>query len=112
MCFASRCIYGFIAVNITLVAFVHGGPGGGTDGKDRSFFDPTKYKVCYIAFLCGAILSVLARPGRSSSSIRGVLANLPRTCLIQYTYICIIELRSRVAPRRSRTTRRGTSSRT
>ena len=23
-----------------------GGPGGGTDTKDRSFFDPTKYKVC------------------------------------------------------------------
>ncbi|KAH9856536.1 proline iminopeptidase [Lenzites betulinus] len=27
------------------VIFVHGGPGGGTDEKDRSFFDPSKYKV-------------------------------------------------------------------
>ncbi|KAM5538507.1 hypothetical protein V8D89_007840 [Ganoderma adspersum] len=27
------------------VVFLHGGPGGGTDGKDRSFFDPTKYKI-------------------------------------------------------------------
>ena len=23
-----------------------GGPGGGTDPKDRQFFDPAKYKVC------------------------------------------------------------------
>ena len=29
-----------------LVVFLHGGPGGGFDAKDRSFFDPTKYKVC------------------------------------------------------------------
>ena len=28
-----------------LVVFLHGGPGGGFDAKDRSFFDPTKYKV-------------------------------------------------------------------
>ncbi|TBU49814.1 proline iminopeptidase [Dichomitus squalens] len=29
----------------TPVVFLHGGPGGGTDPKDRSFFDPTKYKI-------------------------------------------------------------------
>ncbi|KAI0784583.1 proline iminopeptidase [Abortiporus biennis] len=27
------------------VVFLHGGPGGGTDAKDRSFFDPSKYKI-------------------------------------------------------------------
>ncbi|KAH8099953.1 proline iminopeptidase [Cristinia sonorae] len=27
------------------VVFLHGGPGGGTDPKDRTFFDPTKYKI-------------------------------------------------------------------
>jgi len=27
------------------VVFLHGGPGGGTDEKDRSFFDPQKYKI-------------------------------------------------------------------
>ncbi|KAG6901793.1 hypothetical protein C0995_007819 [Termitomyces sp. Mi166 len=27
------------------VVFVHGGPGGGTDAADRSFFDPEKYKI-------------------------------------------------------------------
>ncbi|CAL1716279.1 unnamed protein product [Somion occarium] len=27
------------------VVFLHGGPGGGCDPKDRSFFDPTKYKI-------------------------------------------------------------------
>lgn len=25
--------------------FVHGGPGGGTDGKMRRFFDPSKYRI-------------------------------------------------------------------
>jgi len=25
--------------------FVHGGPGGGTDGKMRSFFDPKRYRI-------------------------------------------------------------------
>ncbi len=25
--------------------FVHGGPGGGTDGKQRRFFDPSKYRI-------------------------------------------------------------------
>jgi proline iminopeptidase len=25
--------------------FVHGGPGGGTDGKQRRFFDPAKYRI-------------------------------------------------------------------
>ncbi|KAI0635737.1 proline iminopeptidase [Trametes polyzona] len=29
----------------TPVIFLHGGPGGGTDPKDRSFFNPTKYKI-------------------------------------------------------------------
>ncbi|KIY67281.1 proline iminopeptidase [Cylindrobasidium torrendii FP15055 ss-10] len=29
----------------TPVIFLHGGPGGGCDEKDRSFFDPTKYKI-------------------------------------------------------------------
>ncbi|KAH9902859.1 proline iminopeptidase [Cubamyces lactineus] len=29
----------------TPVVFLHGGPGGGCDAKDRSFFDPTKYKI-------------------------------------------------------------------
>jgi hypothetical protein len=29
----------------TAVVFLHGGPGGGCDEKDRSFFNPTKYKV-------------------------------------------------------------------
>lgn len=27
------------------VVFLHGGPGGGTGEKDRSFFDPQKYKI-------------------------------------------------------------------
>jgi proline iminopeptidase len=27
------------------VVFLHGGPGGGTDGKQRRFFDPTKYRI-------------------------------------------------------------------
>jgi proline iminopeptidase len=27
------------------VIFLHGGPGGGTDEKDRSFFNPQKYKI-------------------------------------------------------------------
>jgi len=27
------------------VAFVHGGPGGGTSAKDRTFFNPEKYKI-------------------------------------------------------------------
>ena len=36
-------------VDDAVVVFVHGGPGGGTDAKDRSFFDPTKYKVRLIA---------------------------------------------------------------
>ncbi|KAJ8473189.1 hypothetical protein ONZ51_g8025 [Trametes cubensis] len=31
--------------NGTPVVFLHGGPGGGCDAKDRSFFDPTKYKI-------------------------------------------------------------------
>lgn len=25
-----------------------GGPGGGTDEKDRSFFNPQKYKACML----------------------------------------------------------------
>src|SRR5512144_869760 len=25
--------------------FVHGGPGGGTDGKQRRFFDPGQYRI-------------------------------------------------------------------
>lgn len=25
--------------------FLHGGPGGGTDPKDREFFNPEQYKV-------------------------------------------------------------------
>ncbi|KII85021.1 hypothetical protein PLICRDRAFT_45127 [Plicaturopsis crispa FD-325 SS-3] len=31
--------------NGTPVVFLHGGPGGGTDEKDRTFFNPTKYKI-------------------------------------------------------------------
>jgi len=27
------------------VVFLHGGPGGGTDPKDRSFFNPEKYRI-------------------------------------------------------------------
>ncbi|KAL6305536.1 Alpha/Beta hydrolase protein [Sparassis latifolia] len=27
------------------VVFVHGGPGSGSDAKDRSFFNPAKYKI-------------------------------------------------------------------
>ncbi|KAH7926356.1 peptidase S33, proline iminopeptidase 1 [Leucogyrophana mollusca] len=27
------------------VVFLHGGPGGGVDAKDRGFFDPKKYKI-------------------------------------------------------------------
>jgi len=27
------------------VVFVHGGPGGGTDGKQRCFFDPSVYRI-------------------------------------------------------------------
>ncbi|KAJ2920526.1 hypothetical protein H1R20_g16567, partial [Candolleomyces eurysporus] len=29
----------------TPVVFLHGGPGGGTDPQDRSFFNPDKYKI-------------------------------------------------------------------
>ncbi|EKM58262.1 uncharacterized protein PHACADRAFT_193386 [Phanerochaete carnosa HHB-10118-sp] len=29
----------------TPVVFLHGGPGGGCDAKDRSFFNPTRYKI-------------------------------------------------------------------
>ncbi|OCH94413.1 proline iminopeptidase [Obba rivulosa] len=29
----------------TPVVFLHGGPGGGTDARDRSFFNPAKYKI-------------------------------------------------------------------
>ncbi|GJE88585.1 proline iminopeptidase [Phanerochaete sordida] len=29
----------------TPVVFLHGGPGGGCDAKDRSFFNPAKYKI-------------------------------------------------------------------
>lgn len=29
----------------TPVVFLHGGPGGGTDAKDRTFFNPKKYKI-------------------------------------------------------------------
>ncbi|KAH9945306.1 proline iminopeptidase [Epithele typhae] len=29
----------------TPVIFLHGGPGGGCDARDRSFFDPAKYKI-------------------------------------------------------------------
>lgn len=29
----------------TPVVFLHGGPGGGCDDKDRSFFNPNKYRV-------------------------------------------------------------------
>ncbi|KAI0694603.1 proline iminopeptidase [Cytidiella melzeri] len=31
--------------NGTPVIFLHGGPGGGFDAKDRQFFDPSKYKI-------------------------------------------------------------------
>src|SRR5690606_4742353 len=27
------------------VVFLHGGPGGGTDGKMRRFFDPERYRI-------------------------------------------------------------------
>ena len=27
------------------VVFVHGGPGGGTEGKQRRFFDPSRYRI-------------------------------------------------------------------
>jgi len=30
------------------VVFLHGGPGGGCDEKDRSFFNPNKYKVIFL----------------------------------------------------------------
>ncbi|KAI0342888.1 proline iminopeptidase [Trametopsis cervina] len=29
----------------TPVVFLHGGPGGGVDAKDRQFFDPSKYQI-------------------------------------------------------------------
>lgn len=29
----------------TPVVFLHGGPGGGTSEKDRTFFNPQKYKI-------------------------------------------------------------------
>ncbi|KAN0139016.1 Alpha/Beta hydrolase fold [Lactarius tabidus] len=32
----------------TPVIFLHGGPGGGCDEKDRSFFNPEKYKVIFL----------------------------------------------------------------
>ena len=31
------------------VVFLHGGPGGGFDPQDRSFFNPEKYKVLLLA---------------------------------------------------------------
>lgn len=31
---------------LPIVVFLHGGPGGGVDPKDRQFFNPEKYKVC------------------------------------------------------------------
>ncbi|KAG7451222.1 proline iminopeptidase [Guyanagaster necrorhizus] len=30
------------------VIFLHGGPGGGCDEKDRSFFNPKKYKIIFL----------------------------------------------------------------
>ena len=30
------------------VLFVHGGPGGGCDKKNRSFFDPERYRIFFI----------------------------------------------------------------
>jgi hypothetical protein len=38
-------------INYRLVVFLHGGPGGGTDPKDRQFFNPEKYKVSYTHFI-------------------------------------------------------------
>jgi hypothetical protein len=36
----------FVPNNATLLNLLHaGGPGGGCDEKDRSFFNPNKYKV-------------------------------------------------------------------
>ncbi|KAF8260022.1 proline iminopeptidase [Lactarius quietus] len=32
----------------TPVIFLHGGPGGGCDEKDRGFFNPAKYKVVFL----------------------------------------------------------------
>ncbi|CDO75790.1 hypothetical protein BN946_scf184934.g5 [Trametes cinnabarina] len=34
----------------TPVVFLHGGPGAGCEPQDRSFFDPTKYKVTFCLF--------------------------------------------------------------
>ena len=38
------------------MVFLHGGPGGGCDEKDRQFFNPEKYKVlfpyvCFVSIL-------------------------------------------------------------
>lgn len=33
-----------------IVVFLHGGPGGGVDPKDRQFFNPLEYKVCLSVF--------------------------------------------------------------
>lgn len=39
-------MYSAFSVDIfPIVVFLHGGPGGGVDPKDRQFFNPEKYKV-------------------------------------------------------------------
>ncbi|KAJ3714579.1 proline iminopeptidase [Lentinula guzmanii] len=43
------CLYEILwlmTLTTSPVVFVHGGPGGGCDEKDRSFFNPHKYKIC------------------------------------------------------------------
>lgn len=39
--------------------FLLGGPGGGTDPKDRQFFDPSKYKVRSVQLACSIAVLIL-----------------------------------------------------
>jgi dipeptidyl aminopeptidase/acylaminoacyl peptidase len=47
VCWRVRGMRGTLTADIPpIVVFLHGGPGGGVDPKDRQFFNPEKYKVC------------------------------------------------------------------
>lgn len=47
VCYRVHCVCSALNVDILpIVVFLHGGPGGGVDPKDRQLFNPEKYKVC------------------------------------------------------------------
>lgn len=51
VCYRACCLRSSFNVNgLSIVVFLHGGPGGGVDPKDRQFFNPLKYKVCLPVF--------------------------------------------------------------